>query len=147
MIAKTWNCPTCLSPAKWINNNGITTSTKNSFLSFVAKWLKMEDVSVMKLARPREANAVCSFPFVETRRSRLEGRKMVTGPWKGGQWSRRDGWVWSVLFYICMRPLACWIKSWIPHNIKTCGLKHPSSQNPQNFRSNRYFSYDVTFSS
>lgn len=75
----------CLSPDKWINNNGITSSTKNSFLSFVTKWLKMEDVSVMKLARPREANAVCSFPFVETRRSQLEGRKMVTGPWKGEQ--------------------------------------------------------------
>lgn len=79
MIAKTWNYPTCLSLEKWINNNGITSSTKNSFLSFVAKWLKMEDVSLMKLARPREASAVCSFPFVETRGSRLEGRKMVTG--------------------------------------------------------------------
>lgn len=79
MRAKTWNYPTCLSPDKWINNNGITSSTKNSVLSFVAKWLKMEDVSLMKLAKPREASAVCSFPFVETRRSRLEVRKMVTG--------------------------------------------------------------------
>lgn len=35
-----------------------------------------------KLARPREAGIVGSLPLVETKKSQLEGRKMVTWAWK-----------------------------------------------------------------
>lgn len=58
----------CLSPEKWINNNGVIASTKNGSLSFAAKWLEMEEVSVMELARLGEVSRVYLLPFVETRK-------------------------------------------------------------------------------
>lgn len=97
-----------LSPGKWINNNGIISSTKTGFKMTTVKWLEMEDLSVTKLARLREASTVCPLYL-----RKLERVNMKVGKWWHGL-ERRDsevgmgGWmdVSSAALYM-YEPLAC----------------------------------------
>jgi hypothetical protein len=82
-IAKLWKQPRCPTTHEWIKKmwyfytmEFYSAMKENEILSFVGKWMKLENIILSEAAKPRRPKVICSPSYADFR-SRANGAMLL----------------------------------------------------------------------